>query len=108
MHAVPTTHPLADLVAGAIGAPAAAIRVAPRRPLEHQSNRLFDVFVPGRHLIAKEFVKPGEQATAPRGSSLPRWSVLVRRDEVEPEVVAAGVVPDTLSAVEHGPADAVP
>ncbi len=37
-----------------------------RPPIDHQSNQLYDVWVAGRHLIAKEFLKPEEWAEAPR------------------------------------------
>jgi Phosphotransferase enzyme family len=44
------------IVAGALGCPAASIQITRRPPIAHQSNRLFDVFAAGRHLIAKEFL----------------------------------------------------
>jgi thiamine kinase-like enzyme len=37
-----------------------------RPPNTHQSNRLYDVWAGGRHLIAKDFVKEEEWAAAPR------------------------------------------
>jgi aminoglycoside phosphotransferase (APT) family kinase protein len=56
---------LAPRLAQLIGARTADLRVRPRPPLAHQSNRLYDVWIAGRHLIAKEFLKPDEFATAP-------------------------------------------
>lgn len=40
-------------------------RIAPRRALDHQSNRLYDVWSGGRHLVLKEYLKPDEWAEAP-------------------------------------------
>lgn len=41
------------------------VQISLRPPLTFQSNRLFDVWVNGRHLIAKEFLKPEEEPDAP-------------------------------------------
>jgi aminoglycoside phosphotransferase (APT) family kinase protein len=41
------------------------MEIALRSSLTHQSNLLYDVWVDGRHLIAKEFLKPDELDTAP-------------------------------------------
>jgi hypothetical protein len=38
----------------------------PRPPIDHQSNQLYDVWVAGRHLIVKEFLKSEEWSAAPR------------------------------------------
>lgn len=51
------------VVEQAVGRNAAKISVRP--PLTFQSNRLYDVWVNGRHLIAKEFLKPDELQDAP-------------------------------------------
>lgn len=40
-------------------------QISIRHPLTFQSNRLYDVWVNGRHLIAKEFLKPDEWQDAP-------------------------------------------
>ena len=58
-------HRLEQIVAHAIGLKVGAARIAIRPPLDFQSNRLYDVWVNGRHLIAKEFLKPDEWADAP-------------------------------------------
>lgn len=41
------------------------IRISPRAPLGYQSNRLYDVWANGRHLIAKEFLRAEELQDAP-------------------------------------------
>ena len=41
------------------------LQIALRRPLEIQSNELYDAWVGDRHLIAKRFLKPEELTTAP-------------------------------------------
>lgn len=56
---------LERMVALATGFPPSKTRIALRQPLTIQSNRLYDVWVEGRHLIAKEFLKPDELDTAP-------------------------------------------
>ena len=43
-----------------------AERIKYRQPSGFQSNRLYDVWVNGRHLIAKEYLKPDEYLDAPR------------------------------------------
>ena len=51
-----------------VGTGTADLCVQLRPTLDHQSNRLYDVWVGGaggRHLIVKEFLKPDEFATAP-------------------------------------------
>ncbi len=35
--------------------------IVPRPALAHQSNRLYDVWVDGQHLIAKEYLRPDRQ-----------------------------------------------
>jgi Ser/Thr protein kinase RdoA (MazF antagonist) len=42
------------------------LAITPRLPLDHQSNRLYDAWVAGEHLIVKEFLKPDEFDDAPR------------------------------------------
>lgn len=56
---------LTELIACAIGVPEDGIHIRLRQPIDHQSNRLYDVWASGQHLIAKEFLKPDEFATAP-------------------------------------------
>jgi hypothetical protein len=56
---------VAGLVAQALKVSPAAAHVVARTPLDHQSNRLYDVWVVGRHLIAKEFLKLDELHDAP-------------------------------------------
>jgi aminoglycoside phosphotransferase (APT) family kinase protein len=56
---------LIGLVADATGTPPAGVRVAVRPPLDHQSNRLYDVWAGERRLVAKEFLRPAQHATAP-------------------------------------------
>ena len=56
---------LTAIVARLTGCPPSGIRIELRAPLEHQSNRLYDAWAEGRHLIVKEYVKPEELATAP-------------------------------------------
>ena len=41
------------------------LRVELRTPLEHQSNRLYDAWAGGRHLLVKEYLKLEEFSTAP-------------------------------------------
>jgi aminoglycoside phosphotransferase (APT) family kinase protein len=57
---------LKPIVARATGLDPASILVRLRPPLDYQSNRLYDVWAGGRHLIAKEFLKPAEFEDAPR------------------------------------------
>jgi aminoglycoside phosphotransferase (APT) family kinase protein len=59
-------EPLTDLVSQATGLPPAATRVSPRPPLSVQSNRLYDAWAGGRHLILKEYLKEPEFQDAPR------------------------------------------
>ncbi len=52
---------LTHVIEQATGEEAAALQISLRQPLTFQSNRLYDVWVNGRHLIAKEFLKPEEE-----------------------------------------------
>lgn len=52
-------------VARLTGCPPSAIRIEPRTPLEHQSNRLYEAWADRRHLIVKEYLKPEEFSTGP-------------------------------------------
>ena len=54
---------ITPIIAKATRAKDVAIKVRP--PLQHQSNRLFDVWADGRHLIVKEYLKPDEFHDAP-------------------------------------------
>ncbi|HEV8635444.1 MAG TPA: phosphotransferase [Chloroflexota bacterium] len=56
---------LAARVAALTGVARGEVRVRARPPIDHQSNRLHDVWLGERHLIAKEFLKADELATAP-------------------------------------------
>lgn len=56
---------LSALVAEAVGLSPTDVHIAVRRPLDHQSNRLYDVRAAGRHLILKEYLKPDEFREAP-------------------------------------------
>lgn len=56
---------LSALAARATGLSSADVELAVRRPLDHQSNRLYDVRAGERHLILKEYLKPQEFAEAP-------------------------------------------
>jgi aminoglycoside phosphotransferase (APT) family kinase protein len=51
---------LSAFMARAMGLSPTAIWVSSRRPLDHQSNRLYDVWADGRHFILKEYLKPDE------------------------------------------------
>lgn len=53
---------LKNIVEEAIGQGA---EISLRTPLTYQSNRLYDVWINGRHLIAKEFLKPEDEPDAP-------------------------------------------
>jgi len=57
---------LTTLISQATGLPPAAIRVSLRPPLSIQSNRLYDAWANGRHLILKEYLKEPEFQDAPR------------------------------------------
>lgn len=60
-------HPqLIPVLNQATGLPFERLVVKARPPIDHQSNQLYDVWLAGRHLIAKEFLKPEEWAEAPR------------------------------------------
>jgi len=56
---------LRSVLACAIDVSPLAIQISPRPPLDHQSNRLYDAWADGRHLILKEYLKPQEFAEAP-------------------------------------------
>lgn len=56
---------LTTIVSKAVGLPETGIKAALRPPLDHQSNRLYDVWAGDQHLIAKEFLKPDEWQDAP-------------------------------------------
>jgi aminoglycoside phosphotransferase (APT) family kinase protein len=56
---------LARVVAQAMGLPLGEAEIVLRQPKTIQSNRLYDVWADGHHLIAKEFLKPDEWDTAP-------------------------------------------
>jgi aminoglycoside phosphotransferase (APT) family kinase protein len=56
---------LTATVARLAGCAPAAVRIEPRTPLEHQSNRLYEAWADGRRLIVKEYVKPEEFSTGP-------------------------------------------
>lgn len=49
----------------ATGAPSGELRIGLRRPLDAQSNNLYDLWTGDRHLIVKEYLKPEEQDDAP-------------------------------------------
>ena len=56
---------LVETVARLGGYAPSELRVQVRTPLEHQSNRLYDAWVGGRHLLVKEYLKQEEFSTAP-------------------------------------------
>lgn len=56
---------VATLVVQALGVIPSDCRIAPRTSLDHQSNRLYDVWAGNRHLIAKEYLNPDEVHEAP-------------------------------------------
>jgi Ser/Thr protein kinase RdoA (MazF antagonist) len=60
------SNALTTIVAKATGLSSSEVNVSLRPPLEHQSNRLYDVWASDRHLIAKEFLKPNEWQEAPQ------------------------------------------
>jgi hypothetical protein len=53
------------LVATAFSRSPQDVVVTLRPPLEHQSNRLYDVWADGRRYIAKEYLQEGELREAP-------------------------------------------
>jgi hypothetical protein len=55
------------ILSQATGLDMAALVVRERPALAYQSNRLYDVWVGDRHLIAKEYLQPDELAVAPLG-----------------------------------------
>jgi hypothetical protein len=56
---------LVEIVARLGGYAPSELHVEVRTPLEHQSNRLYDAWVGGRHLLIKEYLKQEELSTAP-------------------------------------------
>ncbi|MCI0713432.1 MAG: aminoglycoside phosphotransferase family protein [Chloroflexi bacterium] len=54
-----------SLIAHIAGVSSPDIIIQPRRSLDIQSNRLFDVFFGDKHWIAKEYLKPAEFAESP-------------------------------------------
>jgi hypothetical protein len=59
-------HPqLITVIRRASGLPVSQVQSMLRPPLDHQSNRLYDVWAGERHWIAKEFLKPEEWGVAP-------------------------------------------
>ena len=61
---MPAEH-LTATVARLAGCAPGAVEIRSRAPLEHQSNRLYEAWADGRHLIVKEYLKPEELSTAP-------------------------------------------
>lgn len=60
-------HPqLLTVITQATGLPPAQVTISLRPPIDHQSNRLYDLWADGKHFILKEFLKPAEWATAPQ------------------------------------------
>ena len=53
------------VVTAATGQPSDALEITLRAPQFYQSNQLFDVWVEGRHLIAKQFLKEDEWGESP-------------------------------------------
>jgi aminoglycoside phosphotransferase (APT) family kinase protein len=88
---------LTELVARLAGCAPADVRVRLRAPLEHQSNRLYEAWADGRHLIVKEYLKPEEYTTAPLYEH--RALELLAPLDVAPRPV--GLVPEATP--EHGP-----
>lgn len=54
------------IVARAMSLPQTDIHIIERPALEHQSNRLYDVYAGKHHLILKDYLKPDEWNDAPR------------------------------------------
>ena len=59
------TEKIVSILAEETGLPRDAFTVSLRAPLDHQSNRLYDVWAGDRHLAVKEFLKPAEFGHAP-------------------------------------------
>jgi aminoglycoside phosphotransferase (APT) family kinase protein len=59
------TTPLETVISRALGLPLTAVHISLRKPLEFQSNRLYNVRTDKQHFIAKEFLKPDELREAP-------------------------------------------
>lgn len=53
------------IISQATGLPPEKVTITLRPPIDHQSNRLYDLWADGKHLILKEFLKPEEWADAP-------------------------------------------
>ncbi len=53
------------VLTAATGQAAATLLVRQRPVRQYQTNRLYDVWANGRHLIAKQFIRPDELTTAP-------------------------------------------
>jgi hypothetical protein len=60
---IPTT--ITSDIAQAMGLPPAHLTISLRKALDFQSNRLYDIWADGCHLIAKEYLQPGELEIAP-------------------------------------------
>jgi aminoglycoside phosphotransferase (APT) family kinase protein len=58
-------EPLKATMAQALGLPPATLGVFVRQPLDHQTNRLYDLWAGDRHLIVKEFMREGELEEMP-------------------------------------------
>lgn len=56
---------LTNELAKAIGAHPKRLQISLRKPLDFQSNNLYDILGNGLHLIAKEFIRPDELTVAP-------------------------------------------
>jgi hypothetical protein len=84
---------LIETVARLGGSAPSDLRVELRTPLEHQSNRLYDAWAGGRHLMVKEYLKPEEFSTAPLNEH--RALVLLAPLDVAPQPVGV--------ELEHGP-----
>ena len=56
---------LDEVIAKATGIAPGYARAQRRPALDHQSNHLYDVYVDGTHLIAKEYLRPDELRDAP-------------------------------------------
>lgn len=62
---MPAHDRLSALLAHATGLSPSDVRIVERSPLEHQSNRLYEAWANGRHLILKEYLKADEFHDAP-------------------------------------------
>jgi aminoglycoside phosphotransferase (APT) family kinase protein len=59
------TGPIERVLGPALGVSPATLRLVLRPAMDHQSNRLYDLWASGRRLIVKEYLKPDEFAVAP-------------------------------------------